>query len=208
KVRELEGESSDPKEIDSLRLELERVKEDLNSKNHEIECWISDDLRPLVYERGLEDKVMKLDKEYAKEDILEALQELLPRDGMVSRSQTDTLPNQSIHSQPAHSEKSILREGVAKQLGGAEVVPLSQKMPLAPVTVPVITSSLMGSLFRDPMSYAILALFLIIIWIVGKKIWNSWSTNPREKNINKEQIPAEGTQDKGSHRPDIYYLKS
>ena len=30
--------SSDPKEIDSLRLELERVKEDLNSKNHEIEC--------------------------------------------------------------------------------------------------------------------------------------------------------------------------
>src|SRR5919205_1715574 len=38
KVRELEGKSSDPKEIDSLRLELERVKENLNSKNHEIEC--------------------------------------------------------------------------------------------------------------------------------------------------------------------------
>ena len=176
KVRELEGKSSDPKEIDSLRLELERVKEDLNSKNHEIECmekgieatheitsreidalrkarlnsmeenrslrdqiskkdneiadlsnpppssmndssqklpgWISDDLRPLVYERGLEDKVIKLDKEYAKEDILEALQELLPRDEMVSRSQTDTLFNQSVHSQPAHSEKSISREGL------------------------------------------------------------------------------------------------
>ena len=30
--------SSDPKEIDSLRLELERVKEDFNSKKHEIEC--------------------------------------------------------------------------------------------------------------------------------------------------------------------------
>ena len=38
KVRELEGKSSDPKKIDFLRLELERVKEDLNSKNHEIEC--------------------------------------------------------------------------------------------------------------------------------------------------------------------------
>ncbi|PKY58558.1 hypothetical protein RhiirA4_480580 [Rhizophagus irregularis] len=38
KVRELEDKSSDPKEIDSLRLELERVKEDFNSKNHEIEC--------------------------------------------------------------------------------------------------------------------------------------------------------------------------
>src|SRR5436190_16889128 len=123
--------SSDPKEIDSLRLELERVKEDLNSKNHEIECmekgieatheitsweidalrkarlnsmeeyrslgdqiskkdneiadlssppppsvndssqklpgWISDDLRPLVYKRGLEDKVMELDKSFARE---------------------------------------------------------------------------------------------------------------------------------------------
>ncbi|RGB25282.1 hypothetical protein C1646_771968 [Rhizophagus diaphanus] len=134
KVCELEGKLSDPKEIDSLRLELEWVKEDLNSKNHEIECMkkgievtheitsreidalrkarlnsmeenrslrdqiskkdneiadlsnppppsmndSSDDLRPLVYERELEDKVMKLDKEYAKEDILEALQELLP----------------------------------------------------------------------------------------------------------------------------------
>ena len=38
KVRKLEGKSSDPKEIDSFRLELERVKKDLNSKNHEIEC--------------------------------------------------------------------------------------------------------------------------------------------------------------------------
>src|ERR1044072_8883001 len=144
KVRELEGKSSDPKEIDSLRLELEWVKEDLNSKNHEIECmekgieaiyeitsreidalrkaqlnsmeenrslrdqiskkdnkiadlsnplpssvndlsqklpgWISDDLRPLVYERSLEDKVMELDKSFSRENILEALQELLPRD--------------------------------------------------------------------------------------------------------------------------------
>ena len=137
KVRELEDKSSDPKKIDSLRLELERVKEDLNSKNHEIKCmekgieatheitsqeidalrkarlnsmeensrlreiiskkdneiadlsnlplppmndssqklpgWLSDDLRPLVYECGLEDKVMELGKEYAKEDILEEI---------------------------------------------------------------------------------------------------------------------------------------
>ena len=195
KVRELEGKSSDPKEIDSLRLELERVKEDLNSKNHEIECmekgkessnsiykreidilslgrlklmeknshlqeiiskkdneiadlsakclngntpappmndssqkipgWVSDNLRPFVHKCGLEDKVMELDKSFARENILEALQELLSRDEMVSRSQTDTLPNQFIHSRPAHSENFISREGVAKQLGGAEAVPLS-----------------------------------------------------------------------------------
>ena len=33
-----EPAQSDPKEIDSLRLELERVKEDLNSKEYKIEC--------------------------------------------------------------------------------------------------------------------------------------------------------------------------
>ena len=59
------------------------------------------------------------------------MQELLLQDGVVSRSQTDTLPNQSVHNQPAHSEKSISREGVAKQSGGAEVVPPPQVMPLA-----------------------------------------------------------------------------
>jgi hypothetical protein len=58
----------------------------MNDSSQKLPGWISDDLRPLVYERGLEDKVMKLDKEYAKKDILEALQELLPRDGVVSRS--------------------------------------------------------------------------------------------------------------------------
>ncbi|RIA84775.1 hypothetical protein C1645_831761 [Glomus cerebriforme] len=87
--------------------------------------WLSDDLRPLVYECGLEDKVRELDKSFARKNILEALQELLFQDEMVSRSQTDTLPNQSVYSQPAHSEKSISKEGVAKQSGGAEAVPLS-----------------------------------------------------------------------------------
>src|SRR2546421_9609554 len=35
------------------------------------------------------------------------------------------------HSRPANSENFILREGVAKQLGSAEVVPSPQVMPLA-----------------------------------------------------------------------------
>jgi len=39
--------------------------------------WVSDDLRPLVYECGLEDKVMEFDKSFVRENILEALQELL-----------------------------------------------------------------------------------------------------------------------------------
>ena len=89
---------------------------------------------------------------------------------MVSRSQTDTLPNQSVRSQPAHFEKSISREEVAEQSGGAEVVPLSQEMPLAPVTVPAVTSSLMSPMVL----YSILAfLLIVVIWFVVRKYWNS-----------------------------------
>jgi hypothetical protein len=234
KVHELEGKLGDLELEqalhDSLKLELERANEDLNSKKHEIECmekrieatheitsreidalrkarlnsmeensrlreiiskkddeivdlsnpppppmndssqklldWLSDDLRPLVYERGLKDKVMELDKSFAREYILEALQELLPQNEMISRSQTDTLPNQSVHSRPTYSEKFISREGIANQLGGAEVVPSSQVMPPLGIA-PVVKSSLMP--------YAILALLLIVvIWFVVRKWWNSW----------------------------------
>ncbi|PKY31987.1 hypothetical protein RhiirB3_449875 [Rhizophagus irregularis] len=204
---------------DSLKLELERANDDLNSKKHEIECmekgieatheitnneivdlsnppptpmnnslqklpgWLSDDLRPFVYECGLEDKVMELDKSFARENILEALQELLPWDEMVSRSQTDILPDQSIHSQPANFENFISREGVAKQLGGAEVVPSPQVMPLAGSSriapaIPAVESSLM--------TYVILTLFLLtVIWIIGKKIWNSWKKINTEYSSNR-----------------------
>jgi hypothetical protein len=90
---------------------------------------------------------------------------------MVSRSQTDTLPNQSVYSRPAHSEKSILREEVAKQSGGAEAVLSAQVMLLTP-TIPVIANSLVSPMI----TYSILILLLLaIIWlVVGKKIWDSW----------------------------------
>ena len=98
---------------------------------------------------------------------------------MVLRSQTDTLPNQSVHSQPVHFEKSISRKGVVKQSGGAEVVPSAQVMSLAPV-IPIVTDSLMSPM----LIYSILTLLLIaIIWfVVRKKIWNSWSAKPKEKS--------------------------
>src|SRR4051812_19240978 len=105
---------------------------------------------------------MELDKSFARENILEALQELLPRDEMVSQNQADTLPNQSVHSQPTHSEKYISREGIAEQSGGAEVVPSAQVMPLVPA-IPVVTSSLMSPMVL----YSILAfLLIVVIWFV------------------------------------------
>ncbi|GES96815.1 hypothetical protein GLOIN_2v1847513 [Rhizophagus clarus] len=116
---------TDPKVIDSLRLELEWVKEDLNSKEYEIESvlsnpplppvndssqnlpgWLSNNLRPLIYKLGLENKVMEFDKRFARENILEALQELLSQDEMVSKSgvpigtinQVESSSNQFVHS--------------------------------------------------------------------------------------------------------------
>src|SRR2546423_3333965 len=151
----------------------------MDNSSQKLPGWLSDDLRSLVYKHGLEDKVMEFDKSFAREHILEALQELLPRDEMVLRNQAVTLPNQSIHSRPAHSEKIISREGVAKQSGGTEAVSSAQAIPLAPV-IPIVADSLMSPM----LIYSILTLLLIaIIWfVVGKKIWNSWSAKPREKS--------------------------
>ena len=56
------------------------------------------------------------------------------------------------------------------------MVPSAQVMPLAGPSgitpaIPVVANSLMSPLI----SYTILTLFLLaIIWIVGKKVWNSW----------------------------------
>ena len=49
----------------------------MNDSSQKLPGWVSDDLRPLVYECGLEDKVMEFDKSFVRENILEALQELL-----------------------------------------------------------------------------------------------------------------------------------
>ena len=120
---------------------------------------------------------MEFDKSFIGEHILETLQELLPQDDIVSRSRwtqkdpisrADTLPNQSVHSRPTHSEKYILREGIAPQSGGTEVVPSAQVMTLV---LAVVTHSLMSLI----VTYFILVLLLIvIIWFMVRKWWNSW----------------------------------
>src|SRR3954451_10619165 len=105
----------------------------MNDSSQKLSGWVSDDLRPLVYELGLENKVMEFNKSFARENVLEALQELLSRNEIVTGSQADILLNQYVHSQPIHSEKYISSEGVTKQLSGAEAISL-------PATAPIIAS--------------------------------------------------------------------
>ncbi|GBB96534.1 hypothetical protein RclHR1_27790002 [Rhizophagus clarus] len=127
----------------------------MNDSSQKLPGWVSDNLRPLVYKLGLENKVMELDKRFARENILEALQELLPQDEMVSKSgvptetisQVESLPNQFVHSQPTNSEKYILKEEGVKQLSSAEP----------------------GSLMSSLITYSFLTLLLIvIIWFIVK----------------------------------------
>jgi hypothetical protein len=58
----------------------------MNNSLQKLLGWLSDDLRPLIYERKLKDKVIKLNKNFARKNILETLQELLSRNEMASRS--------------------------------------------------------------------------------------------------------------------------
>src|SRR2546423_2472987 len=146
-----------PKEIDSLRLELERVKEDFNSKKHEIECM----------EKGIEATheitSRKLDALFlARSKLMEKnahLQELLSK----KNNEVDTPPplmnNSSQPSTTLNPPSQII------SVGGAEAISL-------PATAPIIASSLLSPIII----YSILTLLLIaIIWlVVGKKLWNLW----------------------------------
>jgi len=154
--------SSGSKEIDSLRLELERVEEDLNSKRYEIECM----------EKGKESS----DSMYKREmDILSSgrlnlleknahLQELLSK----KNNEVDTPPplmnNSSQPSTTLNPPSQII------SVGGAEAISL-------PATAPIIASSLLSPIII----YSILTLLLIaIIWlVVGKKLWNLWKKSNR-----------------------------
>jgi predicted nucleic acid-binding Zn-ribbon protein len=167
-------------ELDSLRLELEREKEDLNSKNYELDAEVG---RKNSEINSLRAKVNELEKEAGN---------LLCNYGLVSclRSRVRDLEDQleqqiSRPSSSGHEQNQQVRphkvlagrdnqyQSVTPKEGGAEVVSL-------PASAPIIASSLMSPLI----TYTILTLLLIaIIWIVvGKKIWNIWSAKPKEKS--------------------------
>ncbi|GES94727.1 hypothetical protein GLOIN_2v1877727 [Rhizophagus clarus] len=117
KVRELEARLNLTKENSHLRGIISKKDNEIavlsnlplppvNDSSQNLPGWLSNNLRPLVYKLSLENKVMEFDKRFARENILEALQELLPQDEMVSKSgvpigtinQVESLSNQFVHS--------------------------------------------------------------------------------------------------------------
>ncbi|CAB4394267.1 unnamed protein product [Rhizophagus irregularis] len=186
--------SSEPKEIDSLRLELERVKEDLNSKEYTIECM----------EKGKEssDSMFKREIDILSSGRLKLIDENRSlRDQLVSKKDNEVEPphspmNNSLQHGPEGTLSTPNPSSQIISVGGAEAVSL-------PATVPVITSSLMS----PTLIYSILTLVLIaIIWFMARKWWNS-----RKKS---NQYSTYGNYINSDHvkrllaRLDFYYLNS
>jgi len=128
--------SSGPKEIDSLRLELERVKEDFNSKRHEIECM----------EKGIESSNSIFRQEI---DALHSARSKLREENRSFRDQLELKENNEIPPlfPPMNDSSSKIISA-----GDAEAVSL-------PATTPIITSSLISPM----LIYSILVLLLIAI---------------------------------------------
>ncbi|CAB4375227.1 unnamed protein product [Rhizophagus irregularis] len=148
KIRELE-------EIDSLRLELERAKEDLNSKEYTIEC----------IEKGIESSNSIFRREI---DALYSARSKLREENMSFRDQLELKekPRGASHNEvdplppPMNNSLQLGPKGILPTLdltisvGGAEAVPLL-------ATTPIIASS--ASLISPMVMYFILALLLIAV---------------------------------------------
>jgi chromosome segregation ATPase len=145
-------------EMNSLRLELEQARDDLSSKNYEMECM----------EKGIEssDSMYKraLDSLYSvRSNLMEEnshLREMISKKELrdTSHNEVDTpLPPINNLSQPSALNSSTFQ---TISVGDVEAVSL-------PATAPIIASSLMSLM----LIYIILTLLILaIIWlVVGKK---------------------------------------
>ena len=144
--------SSEPKEINSLRLELEQVKENFNSKEYTIECM----------EKGIESSNSIFKREI---DALHSARSKLREENRSFRDQLELKENNEIPPPlPLMNDSSQIISA-----GSAEIVSSAQSIPLVPA-IPIVADSLMSPI----LIYSILTLLLIaIIWlVVGKKIWN------------------------------------
>ena len=169
---------SDRKEIDSLRLELERVKEDLNSKECTIECM----------EKGIEATheitSREIDALYsARSKLMEKNRSLRDQLELEKNNKVDPQPppmNDSSHLGP-EATPSTFNPSQIISVGGAEAVPLL-------ATAPIVTSSSIPPM----LIYSILTLVLItIICFMARKWWNSRKKDNRPGMIFSGQAISE-----------------
>ncbi|GBB94573.1 hypothetical protein RclHR1_23830004 [Rhizophagus clarus] len=165
-----EPAQSDPKEIDSLRLELERVKKDLNSKEYTIKCMKKE------IEATYEITSREIDALYsARSKLMEKNRSLRDQLELEKNNKVDPQPlpmNDSLQLGP-EGIPSTLNPSQIISVGGAEAVSLL-------ATAPIVTSSSIPPM----LIYSILTLVLImIICFMARKWWNLWKKDDRPGKI-------------------------
>src|ERR1044071_7522750 len=123
--------SSDPKEIDSLRLELEQVRDDLSSKKYEIECM----------EKGIESSKniynQTIDSLFlTRSNLIEANRSLREQLALKKNNEVDRPLPPINNSSQLGPEGTLSTSNPSSQIisvGGAEAVSL-------PATAPIVTS--------------------------------------------------------------------
>ncbi|RIB09521.1 hypothetical protein C2G38_2208737 [Gigaspora rosea] len=168
----LENKELDRVSYDSLRLELERVKEDLNSKEYTIEC----------IEKGIEatHKITSQEIDTLASARLNLIKENSHLREIISKKDNEITDlsnppplsmNDSSQLDPEGTLSTLNPSSQIIPVGSAEVVLSPQVMPLI-LAIPIVASSLMSLMI----AYSILILFLIaVIWFVfRKKIWDLW----------------------------------
>jgi hypothetical protein len=179
------SEMDNPKEIDSLKLELERANEDLNSKKHEIECM----------EKGIEtsNNIFKREIDIRSSERLKLMEENRSlKDQLALKKEPRGASHNEVNPLPPPMNNSLQLPALDPtiSIGGAEAVSL-------PASAPIIATSLISPM----VTYSILTLVLIaIIWFMARKWWNS-----RKKS---NQYFTYGNYINRDQKPDHYYLNS
>jgi hypothetical protein len=151
--------SSDPKEINSLRLELGQVKEDLN---YEIECM----------EKGIEtsDNIYKRELDIRSLERLKLMEENSSlRDQLALKKEPRDTSHNEVDSPllTMNDSSQLSPEGIPFTLNPSQIISVGDaKVVSLPTTAPIIASSLMSPM----LIYSILTLVLIaIIWFMVRK---------------------------------------
>jgi hypothetical protein len=204
KIRELEGKLED--------IDLERTYHDLDVMGGVIEepvempklpDWLHDNLRSIVCELGLEDKVIELDKKLAKEDILEVLQKvILEKDHHLQDANTRLEKALSEKDSLLHEANTRIKKHLASPdsfetlqvIGRTDISNTTLALPhLRSITGPEAGKT-NSDFFQHAIIFVIVLLIIYILWYVFSRLYSSYN---EEKNIPNYKIPLNRNQSYG-----------
>jgi hypothetical protein len=202
KVRELESKLED--------IDLERTYHDWDAIGGVIEepvempklpDWLHDNLRSIVCELGLEDKVVELDKKLAKEDILEVLQKVLSEKDYRLQDANTRLEKALIEKETLLQETNTrLAEQILKKTSSESEVfgGISGLEKDNDITSPETTSVSPNSFFfQHAIIFVIVLLIIYFLLRISSYLYSCISPYSEEKNLPNYKIPLNRNQSYG-----------